>query len=195
VKRLATICTIVLLAATASNAQNIARRQTVSAPGRYQVQNLTGQFIFAHNLSWTVTGSVTSCTIRMNQSLLNPQIWNDLGPTMDCTAAGLTPIVSVSRPSVYVAVQVVSFSGSGSVSFVYQGWMVSPAVVSAGSRTQLGSVAFGSLGTVVPGQTFYCPDCDPVSVSGVANECTSAGAQTGAVATGTFTKWACMSVN
>ena len=57
------------------------------------------------------------------------------------------------------------------------------------------TLSFASLGAVVPGRVYYCDDCDPSTVSGVANECTSAGTMTGAMAFGTYLKWACLSVN
>ncbi len=115
---------VFLLLASGAQAQNIARRQTVGAPGRYQVTNISGQNLFAHNLSWTVTGSVTACTITMNQSANNPQNWQTLGPLKDCTTAGYTPIINASTG--YVSVQVVTFTGSGKVNFIYQGFQADP---------------------------------------------------------------------
>jgi len=58
-------------------------------------------------------------------------------------------------------------------------------------RVQLGVVHFASLGAVVQGQTFLCDDCDPETAAGVANQCTSAGAKTGAIVQGGLTKWMC----
>lgn len=78
-------------------------------------------------------------------------------------------------------------------SWLFEGFV--PVALTVDSRTQLGTVHFGSLGTVMPGQTFYCDDCDPSAVTGVANQCTSAGTKTGAWVVGTNAKWACMSVN
>lgn len=79
--------------------------------------------------------------------------------------------------------------------FNTDGSVTVPVKLSVTGRTALGTVHFASLGAVVPGQTFYCDDCDPSVSSGVAKECTSAGTKTGAIVFGTNAKWACMSVN
>lgn len=122
-----------MLATAAAQAQNVARRQSgVHAAGRYQVTSLAGLNIYAHNLSWNTSGTVNACTIRLQQASALPN-WNDLDATYSCISSGVGAVVALATAVNNVSVQVVTFSGSGSISFLYQGWMVSPSVIGGAS--------------------------------------------------------------
>lgn len=93
-----------------------------------------------------------------------------------------------------VAAQFNGSSGSATITPNATSTILSSSAIFS-AKIALSVVHFAARGAVVAGVVFYCDDCDPSAVSGIANECTSAGTKTGAVATGTYLKWACLSVN
>lgn len=79
-----------------------------------------GSGIFHHRLSWHPTGTVSTCSVKVQQSV-NGTSWTDLIAGETCTSSGASAIgTGVAN---YIRITLVTFSGSGSLRARYDGWV------------------------------------------------------------------------
>lgn len=79
-----------------------------------------GSGIYHHRLSWHPTGTVSTCSVKVQQSM-NGTSWSDLIAGETCTSSGASAIgTGVAN---YVRITLVTFSGSGSLRARYDGWV------------------------------------------------------------------------
>jgi hypothetical protein len=84
-------------------------------------------------------------------------------------------------------------TGQGGISSGARMTISNTGLISGTIGVVLGTQTFAGLGTPASGTAVWCSDCDPSVVSYVTNDCTSAGAKTGALAVRYVATWGCTS--
>lgn len=129
-----------------------------SAPAIGTMAAEQGTGIQFHQLVWTVTGSVTGCTVTLDSSP-DGSTWT-VGGTISsqtCTANGSSTIVSQIDNN--VRPNVTAVTGGGTVQVVYLGWTTSPGMGGPGTSTNNDIATFN--GTT--GATMQDSGCSIVS--------------------------------
>ena len=92
-----------------------------------------------HQLTWTVTGTVSACSVALDSSndgtTFTP---GGVIGTQSCTTDGQTTVTNGSAN--YVRVTISSFTGTGTVQVIYTGWTSNPAGTGSGTVTSVGSI-------------------------------------------------------
>ena len=96
-----------------------------------------------HQLSWTVSGTVTGCSVTLDSSA-DGSSWSSGGiiTAQTCTTSGNSSVTAGSAN--YVRVTMASWAGTGSVTVVYKGWVNNP----SGGSVDLSSP--GAIGGTTP---------------------------------------------
>jgi hypothetical protein len=71
-----------------------------------------------HRVSWTPSGTVSACTVQTKESA-DAVNWVNLGSASDCTMAGNSGLNQ--RDTNFLRVDITAFTGTGSVSTLWQG--------------------------------------------------------------------------
>jgi len=81
--------------------------------------NAVGSGIAEHRLTWYVTGTVSACSVKLQQSV-DGTTWSDLIGAQTCTANGATAW-AYNVAANYVRITMASYTGTGSVYVTYEG--------------------------------------------------------------------------
>jgi hypothetical protein len=110
-------------------------------PVTMPIMNQTGTGITSHTLIWTATGTVSTCTVALQGASTYGGSYTALtgGATQTCTSSGVYNLGSIA--SNFVEVNILTFSGTGSVTFTYVGNIPG---ASAGVGNSVGLVSCGS---------------------------------------------------
>ncbi len=100
--------------------QNLA----TSAAGSSAGVLLTGSSIGYHQLSWTKTGTVSTCQVKLEQSVDNAA-WTDLIANQTCTTNGNSALTTGTVN--YVRITVGTLTGGGTISVTWTGYDTLPA--------------------------------------------------------------------
>jgi hypothetical protein len=134
-----------------AEAQNPTGRQILyfTASGAGGAVSTASSAITYNQLSWMVSGIVSACSIQLDSSA-DGVTWNsgDLITAQACTTAGASAIVNHAAAN-YTRMNMVSFTGTGTVRAIWQGWATNPA---GGGGTPSGN-AGGDLGSTYPNPT------------------------------------------
>lgn len=107
---------------------------TVSADSSVKTE---GSGIAYHLLTWSKTGTVSTCQIKLQQSVDNIS-WSDLIAAQTCTSNGQSAVTNVVAN--YVRMNMTTLSGGGSVAVRWNGYVINPSGgggAPGGSDTQL----------------------------------------------------------
>lgn len=77
-----------------------------------------------HQLSWSKVGTVSVCSVKLQQSTDN-STWSDLIASQDCSTSGQSSVTNITAN--FVRIDPTSFTGSGSVIVNWSGWVNNPA--------------------------------------------------------------------
>lgn len=107
------------------NGYNAYRAFTTTATGT-DVNIVENSLIGWHQISWVVTGSPATCTVKLQQSP-DGSTWTDLIANQTCTSNGSSSISSQVL-NTYVRLNVTAFSGgtNPSITTTYEGWAYNP---------------------------------------------------------------------
>jgi hypothetical protein len=124
-KKFLAIFMIIAGCALNAEAQNAAAFRSAvfssaSADGAIQIQSAG---VVANRLIWTTTGTVSSCTVKLQKSA-DGVTWSDLIANQTCTAAGYSAITTGTAN--YVRINVTALAGGGQVGVVYNAWRWNP---------------------------------------------------------------------
>lgn len=111
------------LTAFGQNVPNVSREQRFSATGSSGNVSLVGRNIGYHRLSWSPLDTVSTCTVKVEQSVSGTGGWSDLIAEQTCTSAGALS-TSTAGYANYVRITVTALSGGGTVTASYMGWIV-----------------------------------------------------------------------
>lgn len=141
-KRLSVLVALIYLLTLTPQAsqpdQSFVNRFTATGSGAERDQRGLG--INQHRITWNVSGTVSSCSVKLEQSA-DGSSWSDLIAGQTCTSNGVTDLTS--GVANYVRITLSTFSGSGSpfINVHYGGWVDRSASGGAGtpggSDTQL----------------------------------------------------------
>ena len=154
-----------------ANAQLVSRKQdTFDAVENGGTIKLIGSGASYHKLSWNKVGTVTVCSIKVQQSSTGAWAGEeaDLITTQDCSSNGTTAIVGGGTPNYARIITHTTFTGTGSVVAVYTGYLNDPTGgggTPGGSSGQIqfnnagafGGRATSGSGVTVPIGTFTSP--------------------------------------
>jgi len=125
-RRLLTLFTLLFLSCVPALAQ-IGQRSygpvTTTTPD-IGISNI-GSNIAYHQLSWNPVGTVSGCTVKLQQSSDN-STWSDLIGAQTCTTAGQSAVTNGSVNYTRIDPTTVTVSGGGYVVFTWNGWNASP---------------------------------------------------------------------
>src|SRR5208282_3358505 len=94
-----------------------------TATGPFTSLNLTGSSIAWHQITWTTSGTVSTCQIKLQQSADNVN-WSDLIANTTCTSNGQSSATNV--VATYVRMNMTTLTGGGSVTVVWTGYINNP---------------------------------------------------------------------
>src|SRR5208282_943086 len=94
-----------------------------TATGPFTSLNLTGSSIAWHQITWTTSGTVSTCQIKLQQSADNVN-WSDLVANTTCTSNGQSSATNV--VATYVRMNMTTLTGGGSVTVVWTGYTNNP---------------------------------------------------------------------
>lgn len=151
-KRLTTVLILVLFGVACFAQQTGPTYQSllVTAPVIASSLNQIGLGISYHKFTWNVVGSVSSCAVQLDTSPDN-STWTAAGAIASQNCATSGTFLSSAVVSNYVRINATAFSGSGSVTVLYQGYVNNPAgggsmtwPTAAGIAVYGGSSAWGT---------------------------------------------------
>src|ERR1051325_5739163 len=103
------------------------------------VTNLIGSGIYYHQITWWVTGTVSTCSVKLQQSATsNFASATDLIAGATCTSNG-GPSTLTTGIANYVRVNATTFSGSGTLYVRYNGYVQQPGGGSSGVTSITGT--------------------------------------------------------
>ena len=138
IKNALLLVAIIALASTRAFSGSISYTFTDTlATGSSIAQSLKGTGVLTHTLTWTGSGTRTSCTIKLEQSVTGTSGWSDLIANQDCTTNG----TATATAQVNYVRTTISLSGLGNT--LYSRYDGAPAAPSVGSVTVTG----GATGT------------------------------------------------
>lgn len=147
IKRLLWLLVLFVCAVPYANAQQGLQGYVVTGTGAQARIVLTGSAIVFHQLTWNVTGTVSSCTVALDTSA-DGVSWSAgnaiAGQT--CTSNGQSAL-STSAVFNFVRVNTTAFSGTGSVVVTWAGYVATPGGLPSGC-TSPGTGAITCTGTV-----------------------------------------------
>lgn len=127
--RIVTLTALLLASLLQAQAQTptATKRQTFTAVASSTATNLIGSGVAYHQVSWNVTGTVSSCAAQVQQSATGTGSWTTLIDIPDCSTNGSSAIVNSTVN--YIRLNVSTFSGSSTptVTLIYNGYINNPA--------------------------------------------------------------------
>lgn len=113
--------------------------------------SLIGSSVQYHEIAWYATGTVSACTVQLQQSADNAT-WTTLIASQACTTTGAMTSATAATPN-YVRIDPITKTGSGSVTVSYRGYISNPHA--GGSVTVTGPVG------TTPASSGYTTDFYP----------------------------------
>lgn len=123
-KRVFLLLLFLLAIAGTAEAQVTGRAVITTSATSGASTNLIGSGIYYHQISWWVTGTVSSCSVKLEKSTDN-STWTDLIAGASCTSNG-GPSTLTTGVVNYVRVNATTFSGSGTLTVRYNGYVQQP---------------------------------------------------------------------
>ena len=114
----------------------VLKRATFTSVSNDSAVRLIGSAASFHKLTWNKLGTVTVCTIKVEQSADGVGGWTDLITSQDCSVNGSTALVTAVPNFIRIST-ITTFTGTGSVVAVYTGYIDSP-----GSASTVDGVTF-----------------------------------------------------
>jgi hypothetical protein len=125
-KKVLFLLTLLLVVVLSTPAQYVAlKKETFTSVSNGTVVRLIGSAASFHKVTWNKIGTVTVCSLKVEQSATGTSGWSDLITTQDCSVNGTTSIVAAT-PNYIRTVTHTTFTGIGSVVSVYIGYINNP---------------------------------------------------------------------
>lgn len=129
---------------------------------------LIGSGIAYHLLTWSKTGTVSACSVKLQQSSDNAS-WSDLIASQTCTSNGQSSITNVNAN--YIRINPTAFTGSGSVSVRWNGYITNPGGGGSGIVSgQANGVIPLATGSTTIGAQSHCDDGNTTAGTVTCNE-------------------------
>jgi len=121
-----------------------------TAPG-LQAPMFENSLVTSHTLTWTVSGTVSSCTVAIQTSATAGGSFVTIGAAQTCTASGTYTFEGTGATAAYVAINISALSATGTVTFTYNGYYQTQG---AGLTDGIWNVPLGACGFALTTGTF-----------------------------------------
>lgn len=122
-----------------SQIQIVASSRITSTTTAGNVINEIGTGVNLHKITWNVSGTVSSCSVKLEKAATSTGPWTDLISGASCTSNG-GPSTLTSGVTNFVRVNATTFSGTGSLTVNYRGY--TDRVANGTASGTAGQVAF-----------------------------------------------------
>lgn len=124
-KRLLVLSLFAVSVCHAQTGYVVLKSETFTAVTNGGVVRLIGSSASFHKVTWNKIGTVSVCSLKVEQSATGTGGWSDLITTQDCSVNGTTLIVTAT-PNYIRTITHTTFTGTGSVVSVYTGYVNDP---------------------------------------------------------------------
>jgi len=168
--------TLLLLFTPGARAQIGMRTYTVTtATPDVGIGNL-GSGIGYHQLSWNPVGTVTGCSVKLQQSA-DDSTWSDLIGAQTCTSAGQSVVTAGTANYIRIDPTTITLTAGSFVVFHWNGWNSNPAGGSISGTIANTQVAFGTAADTIGGSAnfTYNDTTGALSLTGTVSNTNSSG--------------------
>jgi hypothetical protein len=121
-RKLLSLLSILFFFSTFANANGQRTHTFTAAAADIAISNI-GSGIAYHKITWTKTGTVSACSVKLQQSV-DSVSWTDLIASQTCTSSGVSTVTNISAN--YIRMNMTAFTGTGSVAVIWNGYTTNP---------------------------------------------------------------------
>lgn len=111
----------------AQNYQGLRSQTFTATTSSSAIRNISSGISY-HKLTWIPSGTVSSCSVKLDRSA-DGSSWSDLIAATSCTTGGMSAITAGTHN--YVRITVSTFTGTGSVNVTWTGYINDPQPIDA----------------------------------------------------------------